>query len=1111
MEKLVKTLDLNPLVKVAKKKLLVLELDKTLLSSKGNIPDSTWDIVYSLLKKDKQIALISNKYKDLIKKTIENSLRNYLDKYYLSSDMFKDILLYTDGGERKYTFDSFSVEFKEVKEYCKKLSAENIKKIRNLIENNLTNNKRSSINYQKKDFVEEFDIYDLTEEEKKEITKKLKEKKYNSRVLVKAVEQVLHKPKIMVNLAEPPTLYFLLYGLMDITYYARKDPEYKKRLEIVSKIKNLLEKEKISAKVELGGSRGIAIRTKTKADALKDAISTFKVNKDEVAIIMDASELAENSRAMIFDSEINLINVGNKKVNNELYEDYFRGHIGAVAWLVLINLVCSESFKQEDLEFIKKVLITIEDLLIQPEIRSKTIAEHMGINKKELTKIYNFISRYDAFRNLLKYDSKFPSYTIPMFDYIKHKTRIKKIITGKTVYPLIVEVHLGEECNSNCVMCFSHSIEYEEAEHNKKASKENFIPPVNDEMIEKLLIDCKKGKVEEIWFSGGKEPLMSPRVIDTIKKANKIGFVTRLYTNGELLNTEEKRRTVLGCYQIRFSVNGAKNETYDMVHFPGNKKYPCPMHHRKGEKVFERVMENIKELVKLKKKTGSKIKIAISQIIQPLNCDELIDFVNMAYSLGVDSIQIRAESSSTIRTFTEEEKKKIITQIYEINRRKNLGQFSDMEFDLRGVSKEELDAPKSATQFLPGMKKAKLCMAGSFKRGVNPYGKVYNCEFSMHPQNARIEPYKSKRIGDLHKNKFNRVLSNAAGKYPFVCNKPCQAHEYAMNITLEKFMEDYEWGISISDQPYYPSKESKEIALVGLGRWGGGAVLNTLTQCFSNTFVHGVARSNYEEWRNKKDLPKNFKVHSLKKYEEEILTNPDIRAVIITTQFNTHYDLAKQALLAGKDVFVEKPFTQTPEEAEELIRIAKKRGSILAVGYEFMYNPNLNYLRKIIREGNLGEVADIEFNMLNPLEGRKLDTSSNVVQDLASHMLSLVQLLFGKGKVSNFKVDSTREKANISFDYDDIPIKINVDRDYSENERNRTIKIRGTNLYVTLDYQNTRFKIQDANGKVVDSPNVSADKSTLELEFRIFLEAVKHRRNLINSAENTLWISKLIN
>jgi predicted dehydrogenase len=90
----------------------------------------------------------------------------------------------------------------------------------------------------------------------------------------------------------------------------------------------------------------------------------------------------------------------------------------------------------------------------------------------------------------------------------------------------------------------------------------------------------------------------------------------------------------------------------------------------------------------------------------------------------------------------------------------------------------------------------------------------------------------------------------------------------------------------------------------------------------------------------------------------ELLANPAIDTIIIsTTPEGTHYPFTREALLAGKHVFVEKPLAQTTAEADELIRIARERGLKLTVGYSQRFNPRMAFLRKTIREGRIGEVV----------------------------------------------------------------------------------------------------------------------------------------------------------
>ncbi len=122
----------------------------------------------------------------------------------------------------------------------------------------------------------------------------------------------------------------------------------------------------------------------------------------------------------------------------------------------------------------------------------------------------------------------------------------------------------------------------------------------------------------------------------------------------------------------------------------------------------------------------------------------------------------------------------------------------------------------------------------------------------------------------------------------------------------------------------------------------------------------------------------------------------DVDGVVIATPVRTHYQLAKEALLHGKHVLVEKPLTANVAEAEELVALAQERQRILMVGHTFEYNPAVNELRKLVQSGDLGKIYCIEAERLNLGLFR---TDINVIWDLAPHDVSILLYLLGKRPV----------------------------------------------------------------------------------------------------------------
>ena len=102
---------------------------------------------------------------------------------------------------------------------------------------------------------------------------------------------------------------------------------------------------------------------------------------------------------------------------------------------------------------------------------------------------------------------------------------------------------------------------------------------------------------------------------------------------------------------------------------------------------------------------------------------------------------------------------------------------------------------------------------------------------------------------------------------------------------------------------------------------------------------------------------------------EEVYKDAEVDVVVITSIPETHYEMCKDALEAGKHVVVEKPFVPTSREAEELIGIARKSGKLLTVYQNRRWDSDFLTLRKIMAEGSLGEIAEFETPSRSPSSG----------------------------------------------------------------------------------------------------------------------------------------------
>jgi predicted dehydrogenase len=126
---------------------------------------------------------------------------------------------------------------------------------------------------------------------------------------------------------------------------------------------------------------------------------------------------------------------------------------------------------------------------------------------------------------------------------------------------------------------------------------------------------------------------------------------------------------------------------------------------------------------------------------------------------------------------------------------------------------------------------------------------------------------------------------------------------------------------------------------------------------------------------------------------QNLLDDPEVDAVVIATPVVTHYELAKQALSAGKHVFVEKPQAQSSAEAEELLALAEERDLVLMPGYLLLYHPAVSRLKKLIDAGELGDVLYLYGNRQNLGQFRR---DENALWSIGSQDFSMILHLLGE-------------------------------------------------------------------------------------------------------------------
>jgi UDP-2-acetamido-3-amino-2,3-dideoxy-glucuronate N-acetyltransferase len=176
------------------------------------------------------------------------------------------------------------------------------------------------------------------------------------------------------------------------------------------------------------------------------------------------------------------------------------------------------------------------------------------------------------------------------------------------------------------------------------------------------------------------------------------------------------------------------------------------------------------------------------------------------------------------------------------------------------------------------------------------------------------------------------------------------------------------------------------IAVIGAGYWGKNLIRNF----FELGSLKALCDKNTAALNEFTELYPSCTIHSSLK---DVLSDNDINAIVIATPAETHFLLAREALLAGKDVFVEKPLTLTENEAEELIGLAKKENAVLMVGHLLQYHPVFVKLKQIASSGELGRINYIYSHRLNL---GKIRREENILWSFAPHDISMILGLAGE-------------------------------------------------------------------------------------------------------------------
>jgi predicted dehydrogenase len=316
-----------------------------------------------------------------------------------------------------------------------------------------------------------------------------------------------------------------------------------------------------------------------------------------------------------------------------------------------------------------------------------------------------------------------------------------------------------------------------------------------------------------------------------------------------------------------------------------------------------------------------------------------------------------------------------------------------------------------------------------------------------------------------------------------------------------------------------------KMAIVGCGQWGINHV-----RTFANL---AGARVGYLIDADEKRLARAQEVVREAKtstYLATALGDAEVEAVVVATNSESHYELAKKALEAGKHVLVEKPIALNARDAADLVETARKKSLVLMVGHLLLYHPAVRYLKQLLDSGELGQILYMYSTRVNLGAIRR---NENALWSLAPHDISVMLYLMGRNPVKAlangkcFLQKGIEDVVFFSLDFPDGQVA-QAQVSWLDPHKIRKFTVVGTKKMVTFDDMEATEKIKIYNKGVnqeirygsydevltlregdINIPYFKMSEP-LRIEDTHFLECIREKKKPLSDGQNGLDVVKIL-
>ncbi|MFH1130773.1 MAG: radical SAM protein [Pseudomonadota bacterium] len=325
---------------------------------------------------------------------------------------------------------------------------------------------------------------------------------------------------------------------------------------------------------------------------------------------------------------------------------------------------------------------------------TKTIVDRKRLSETPVGHHQKKPNQYDGHTFL----NKPAKYRLDGHKMLYHLDRVLAWQRGERIAPIHIDMGLTKFCNVGCIFCMGVT--------QGGMKKGEFIDP---KALLKFIDDASRLKVRSIAFIGDGEPTLNPGLYDAIVRAAEVGVETAMATNGVPLRMDRAHDVLKNQTFVRFTICAGERNVYERIH-------------QTNPKDFDRVVEKISALTKLRAENNYKCTIGLQMVLIPENFDQLVPLAELGVKLNVDYLQIKQCSDTEYKELgiNPEDYRAVQDTLRQVEK------LSTDDYAVK-VKWHKINIFDDTEVYKEGFRKYDICYGTPFLGQISGNGKVYPC------------------------------------------------------------------------------------------------------------------------------------------------------------------------------------------------------------------------------------------------------------------------------------------------------------------------------------------------------------------------------------------------